>query len=70
MASLSPGDLQFLSTITISMIILLAVIGAAAIIAADGGLKIKMTFYLALTTLISGVCFLIVPPLVDQILTV
>lgn len=70
MASLSPGDLQYLSTLTVSMILLLAVIAAAAIIAADGGLKIKMTFYLAVTTLISGVSFLIVPPLVDQILTV
>ncbi|MCZ2095303.1 MAG: type II secretion system F family protein [Anaerolineae bacterium] len=69
MASLSPGDLQYLSAITISMILLLALIAAAAIIAADGGLKIKITFYLAVTTLISGVCFLAVPPLVDQILT-
>lgn len=69
MASLSAGDLQYLSTITVSMILLLALIAAAAIIAADGGLKIKITFYLAATTLISGVCFLAVPPLVDQILT-
>ncbi len=70
MASLSASDLQFLSTMTASMIVLLAIIGAAAIIAADGGLKLKTMFYLAVTTLISGVCFLIVPPLVDRILTV
>lgn len=70
MASLSPGDLHYLSTITVCMIILLAVIGAAASIAADGGLKIKMTFYLAITTLISGVCFLVVPIVVDRILVV
>jgi archaellum biogenesis protein FlaJ (TadC family) len=41
-----------------------------AAIAADGGMKIKTTFYLAVTTLISGVCLLIVPPLVDRILTI
>ena len=70
MASLSPGDLHYLSTITVCMIILLAVIGAAASIAADGGLKIKMTFYLAITTLVSGVCFLVVPIVVDRILVV
>jgi len=70
MASLSPGDLHYLSTVTVCMIILLAVIGAAASIAADGGLKIKMTFYLAITTLISGVCFLVVPIVVDRILVV
>lgn len=70
MASFTPGELQFLSTITVSMILLLATIGALAAIAADGGLKIKTTFYLAVTTLISGVCLLIVPPLVDRILTI
>ncbi|MBP8974861.1 MAG: hypothetical protein KBH93_13410, partial [Anaerolineae bacterium] len=70
MVSFTPSELQFLSTITVSMILLLAMIGALAAIAADGGLKIKTTFYLAVTTLISGVCLLIVPPLVDRILTV
>jgi flagellar protein FlaJ len=70
MASFTPGELQFLSTITVGMILLLATIGALAAIAADGGFKIKITFYLAVTTLISGACLLVIPPLVDRILVV
>lgn len=69
MAAFSPSELQFLSTLTVSMILLLAVIAALAIIASDGGFKIKTAFYLALTMLISGISSLVVPPMVDGILT-
>lgn len=70
MSSFSPAELQFLSTMTVTMIVLLAVIAATAIILSDGGYKLKVAFYLGLTTLISGVSLLLVPPMVARILTV
>lgn len=69
MVSFSPEQLQFLSLMTVAMVILLACISAVAILAADGGYKFKVTFFLSLALVISGVSFLIVPPLVAQILT-
>jgi archaellum biogenesis protein FlaJ (TadC family) len=66
--SLSAGDLQFLSMLTIIMILALAAVGAAAIIFSDGGYKLKVAFYLAVSMLISGISFLVVPPLVGGIL--
>lgn len=70
MAQFSPEDLAFLSTITVIMIILMAIISAATIILGDGGYKLKMAFYLALTILISGISMIVVPPLVQGILTI
>jgi flagellar protein FlaJ len=68
--SISASDLQFLSIITILMILFLAGVATAAIISCDGGYKLKAALYLALTLLISGVCLLIVPPMVASILKV
>lgn len=69
LASFSTSELQFLSTITLVMIVTLALVSAAAIILSDGGTKLKVSFYLSLTVFISGVCMLVVPPLVAGILT-
>ncbi len=69
MASFSPSELQFLNVITTVMILLLAVIGATATTLSDGGCRLKGAFFLATTIFISGVCFLVVPPLVGGILT-
>lgn len=69
MAEFSAADLQFLQTITVGMVILLAIVSASAIILCDGGFKVKAAFYLALTIFISGVSFLVVPPMVAGILT-
>ncbi|MDX1992606.1 MAG: type II secretion system F family protein [bacterium] len=69
MAEFSAADLQFLHTITVGMILLLALVSAAAIIVCDGGFRVKMAFYLALTVFISGISFLVVPPMVAGILT-
>jgi flagellar protein FlaJ len=68
MANLSAADLQFLSLITVIMILLLAVVGAAAVVLSSGGYRLKLAFYLGLTLLISGVSFLMVPPMVAGIL--
>lgn len=66
--SLTMADIEFLSMITVMMIISLAVVGAAAIVFSDGGSKLKVALYLALSMFISGASFLLVPPVVDGIL--
>ncbi len=68
LANFSSSDLQFLSTITIVMILTLALVGASAITLGDGGHRLKGFFYLAITVFISGISFLLVPPLVAGIL--
>ncbi len=70
MAEFSASELQFLSNLTVGMVLLMAAISAAAIILGDGGCRYKYAFYLALAILISGVCFLVVPPMVAGILKV
>ena len=68
MSSITPEQFSFLTTMTVGTVILLAAIGAAAILAADGGFKLKFGFYLAVAFVISGVGFLIIPPAVAGIL--
>jgi flagellar protein FlaJ len=68
LTSITPADLQFLAAITVVMVLLLAVVSAAAIIFTDGGLKLKLNLYMALDVFISGVSFIVVPPMVMGIL--
>lgn len=70
MAEFSPEQLQFLASITVVMILLLALVSATAIILSDGGYRLKIALYLALTIFISGVSMIVVPPMVAGILTV
>ena len=70
MASFTPDELQFLSNITMGMVILMAFVTALAIILGDGGYKPKMALYLAMTIFISGVSMLVVPPIVANVLTI
>lgn len=69
MAEFSPSDLQFLTGITIAMVLALAVVCAAAMIFCDGGYKLKITFFLSFIILICGLSFLVVPPMVAGILS-
>ena len=69
LAEFSPGDLAFLGTVTAMMVIAISIASAAAIIFCDGGLKLKVFFYLAITMFISGLSFVFVPPMVAGILT-
>lgn len=69
MAEFSAADLQFLSTLTLSMLVMLALVSAAAIILSDGGNKLKVTFWMALTMFIAGISYLVVPPMVSGLLT-
>lgn len=55
--SYGSGQLSFLSQMTITMVILFAAVDAVAIIASDGGFRIKGSYYLSLLLLISGLCF-------------
>ncbi|MBI5958732.1 MAG: type II secretion system F family protein [Chloroflexi bacterium] len=66
--NLTASDIQFLSMLTIMMIVSLAVVGAAAIIFSDGGTKLKVSFYLAISMFVSGLSFLFVPGMVQGIL--
>lgn len=68
LAEFSAGELQFLAMITLMMILVLATVSALAAIATDGGFKLKVALFLAVTMFVSGVCYLAVPPLVDGIL--
>lgn len=68
LTSISASDLQFLAAITVVMVLLLAIVSAAAIIFTDGGYKLKVNLYMAMDVFISGVSFLVVPPMVMGIL--
>jgi flagellar protein FlaJ len=70
MINFTPQQLQYLSTMTLAMVILLAVISAVAILAGDGGYKFKFSFYLSVALFISGVSLLVVPPIVAKLLVV
>lgn len=63
-SSFSGPQLQILQHITTGMVLLLVVINAFAIIATDGGHKLKIALYLSTMLFLSGVCFLIAPSLV------
>ncbi len=67
-ANLTPAQLDFLNLITVSMVLILGLIGATAIILGDGGYKPKISFYLSLIVFISGASLLLVPPMVAGIL--
>jgi archaeal flagellar protein FlaJ len=68
MAEFSAADLQFLANVTLGMIVALGIVAAVAIIVCSGGNKLKAAFYVGMTAIISGVCYLAVPPLVANIL--
>lgn len=70
MAQFSPADLQFLSFITLAMILALVAVAATAILACTGGLKQKYFFYLSIGLFIAGLSFLVVPPMVAGLLKV
>lgn len=60
--------MDFLRNMTVLMIVTLTIVNAYAIVAVDGGHKYKMSFYLALLSILSGVGFIVVPPLVSMIM--
>ncbi|HLF25113.1 MAG TPA: type II secretion system F family protein [Anaerolineae bacterium] len=68
MFSFSAPQIQFLSTLTVAMIVILTLINAFAIVGSEGAHLIKMTLYTSMLFILSGVCFLIVPPMAMAII--
>ena len=66
--SFSSPQTQFLGMMTTAMVLLLVAINAFAIIAADGGHKIKVAFYFAVLLLVTGVSFIAVPPFIGMVM--
>ncbi|HEY4688200.1 MAG TPA: type II secretion system F family protein [Anaerolineae bacterium] len=64
----STPQLQFLQISTVFMIAALAAINAFAVVATEGSHLIKSTYYMSLLLVLSGICFLIVPPVVRLII--
>ncbi len=69
LAEFSPQDLAFLGGITLAMVIAICIASSAAVIFTDGGMKLKMFLYLALSVFIAGMSFIVIPPMVTGILT-
>ncbi len=61
-----PTDL--LEKVTIAMLVLLALVNSFAIISSEGTHLFKMSFYLSIMLCLTGVAFLVVPPVVRGLL--
>jgi flagellar protein FlaJ len=68
MFSFSTPQVQFLNTLTVGMVMLLAATSAFAIVASEGSHLIKITFYLSILLFLSAVSFLVVPSLVTRVM--
>jgi flagellar protein FlaJ len=68
MFSFGQPQVDFLTTITVSMILSLAAVTSFAIVASEGSHLIKATLYLSILLFISGVLFLIGPSLVKLVM--
>ncbi len=62
-------ELGFLQTVTVGMVIALALINAVAISVTDGEHMVKTSLYLSVLLIISGISFVVVPPAVANLLT-
>ena len=62
--SFGSPELGLLQMATTGMVIALALINAVAIVVTDGDHMIKTTLYLAVLLIVSGACFVFVPPMV------
>jgi flagellar protein FlaJ len=61
-------QVEFLAGIVLGMIVIIAVINAFAIVASEGSHLIKITYYLAILLLVSGICYLLIPNLVLSVM--
>ncbi len=69
MMSFGGGQLDFLTDMTLVMLILFCIVNAAAILFAQGGFKPKGLLYLGALVIISGVCYLAGPQLIAGIMS-
>ncbi|MBI5033776.1 MAG: type II secretion system F family protein [Chloroflexi bacterium] len=68
MFSFNAPQIQFLTMITVGMIIFLAIVNSFAIVACEGSHLIKITFYLSILLAISGVIILLGPSMVKLVM--
>jgi len=68
MFSFSEPQIQFMQVSTVVMVGLLAVSNAFSVVATEGAHLVKMTYYLSLLLVLSGIAFLFVPPVVRMII--
>jgi archaeal flagellar protein FlaJ len=68
MFSFNTAQIDYLSNITVGMILFLALVNSFAIVASEGSHFIKILFYLAVLLVATGVCYIVVPPMVRAIL--
>lgn len=61
-------QIHLLEQITIGMIIMIALSNAFAIVSSEGAHWLKMSFYLSILLFLSGICFFVVPPLVQAVM--
>jgi flagellar protein FlaJ len=66
--SFGESEIRMLTMMTTGMVLLLVVTNAYAILAADGGPRIKITFYMSILLFMSGASLLMVPRLVSMIM--
>ena len=66
--SFSTPQTAFLEQLSLALIVMMSLINAFAIVASEGTNLIKVTFYLAVMFIISGVGILIIPSLISGIL--
>ncbi len=66
--SFGSADIQFLHIMTISMVLLLTITDAFAILAADGGHILKISFYLSLLLFVTGLGFIFLPPMIGSLM--
>ena len=64
----SAGQMTFLGQMAMGMVFVLVVANALALSVTEGGFKPKVCLYLSLLLAMSGVSFIVVPPLVEAIL--
>jgi len=65
MLSFASPILGTVMTLTYAMVVVLALVNAFAIAAADGGHLLKGSFYFSILLALSGVCLVVMPPLVQ-----
>lgn len=68
MMAFGAPNLEFLETLTIGMILVLALTNAFAVIATEGSHLFKMSFYASVLLFVSGISFLIVPSSVSLVM--
>jgi archaellum biogenesis protein FlaJ (TadC family) len=68
MFSFGTPQVQFLETVTVVMVLMLAGTSAFAIVASEGSHLIKITYYLSILLLLSALAFIFVPGLVKTVM--